>query len=325
MILGLALIPAVILMVFIYKKDKREKEPIKLLWKCFLFGVISTIPAVAAGVLGEEVVECFIETDTFLYILIDNFILTALAEEGFKYVMLKSRTWRAPQFNCKFDGVVYAVYVSLGFAAFENILYCIDGGVSDAVLRMFTSVPSHACDAVYMGYFYSQAKQASLLENKKAERKNKRLALWIPVLLHGIYDCLICMDEEIVGEAVSIISILLWFGFVIATFVISFVIVNILSKTDADFAVGDGDDMGLFKSVYEKELDAIIQRIEVNMQNNYKDNAQVAFSEYQTKLNELIVTGKLKEKSLLHYEGLLKEYELKLQGYTHKDQKPYWT
>ncbi len=33
-------------------------------------------------------------------------------------------------------------------------------------------------------------------------------------------------------------------------------------------------NMGLFKSRAEKELDSIIQRLEMDMANNYKDNAQ---------------------------------------------------
>ena len=35
--------------------------------------------------------------------------------------------------------------------------------------------------------------------------------------------------------------------------------------------------------------------------------------------------GKLKDKVKGTYEAKLKEYEEKLKGYTHKDQKPYWT
>lgn len=83
--------------------------------------------------------------------------------------------------------------------------------------------------------------------------------------------------------------------------------------------------MGLFKSKEEKDLDAIIQRIEMNMQNNYKDNAQSAFAEFSKVFIAIKESGKMKGKALLKYEKLLEEYTDRLQGYSHKDQKPYWT
>lgn len=83
--------------------------------------------------------------------------------------------------------------------------------------------------------------------------------------------------------------------------------------------------MGLFKSKSEKELDIIIQRLEMNMSNNYKDNAQNNFKELETKFNEMKADGRLKPATLAKYETILSEYQSKMQGYSHKDQKPYWT
>ena len=83
--------------------------------------------------------------------------------------------------------------------------------------------------------------------------------------------------------------------------------------------------MGLFKSKYENELDRIILRLSMNLSNNYKDNAQENLKEFETALNEMKENGKLKPAVLKKYEVLLSEYQGKLQGYSHKDQKPYWT
>ncbi len=82
--------------------------------------------------------------------------------------------------------------------------------------------------------------------------------------------------------------------------------------------------MGLFKSKAEKELDAIIQRLEMNMSNNYKDNAQDDLKELEIKYNELLSLGKIKDKTLSRYQAILDGYKEKLKGYSHKDQKPYW-
>lgn len=83
--------------------------------------------------------------------------------------------------------------------------------------------------------------------------------------------------------------------------------------------------MGLFKSAKERELDTIIQRIEMNMQNNYKDNAQSALRKLEEALDTMKNEGKVKPSVIEKYESIVETYKEKLKGYTHKDQKPYWT
>ncbi|MCQ2518725.1 MAG: hypothetical protein MJ119_08200 [Lachnospiraceae bacterium] len=82
--------------------------------------------------------------------------------------------------------------------------------------------------------------------------------------------------------------------------------------------------MGLFKSKYDKALDEIIARIDMNMSNNYKDAAQSNFTEFEKSFTEMKESGLLKEKSVAKYGEILENYRRKLEGYTHKDQKPYW-
>lgn len=83
--------------------------------------------------------------------------------------------------------------------------------------------------------------------------------------------------------------------------------------------------MGLFKSADEKRLDAIIMKIEMNMSNNYKDNAQMDLKDLEEAFAEIKEKGKLNPKKLAKYEISLGDYQARLKGYTHKDQKPYWT
>ena len=82
--------------------------------------------------------------------------------------------------------------------------------------------------------------------------------------------------------------------------------------------------MGLFKSKAEKELETIIQRLAMNLSNNYKDNAQENLRELESMIEELKEIGGLKEASIAKYESILGIYKEKLKGYSHKDQKPYW-
>ena len=83
--------------------------------------------------------------------------------------------------------------------------------------------------------------------------------------------------------------------------------------------------MGLFKSRAEKELDGIIQRLAMNMSNNYKDNAQSDLKELEAAFIALRDGGSLKEKVISKYESVIGSYREKMKGYSHKDQKPYWT
>ena len=83
--------------------------------------------------------------------------------------------------------------------------------------------------------------------------------------------------------------------------------------------------MGLWKSKSAKQLDTIITKINVNMSNNYKDNAQANLRDLEAALKQFEDEGGLKEKEKLFYKQQLDSYKEKLKGYTHKDQKPYWT
>ena len=82
--------------------------------------------------------------------------------------------------------------------------------------------------------------------------------------------------------------------------------------------------MGLLKSKAEKELDSIIQRLNMNMSNNYKDNAQDDLKDLETTINAFKTLGTVKTGVLAQYEGILDELKEKMKGYSHKDQKPYW-
>lgn len=231
----LALIPSIILLAYIYKKDNRDKESGKLLFKCFIAGIIITIPAILLELLIGFIFEYDLIEGSVGYAIVDGFLVAAFSEEWLKYLALKKRTWKSKEFNCSFDGIVYSVFVSLGFATFENVLYVIEGDISTAIARMITAVPGHAYDAVFMGYFYSKAKKAEIEGDKAGVKKNKFRALYVPILWHGTYDCLISFNEEVVGEDLVILGILLWIVLVAAQFISTFLLVRNSSKNDAFF------------------------------------------------------------------------------------------
>ena len=151
----LALLPAAVLMFYIYKMDRVEKEPAGLLTGLFFLGVLSVVPTVIFEIIFGNALNASFDVVTdkdllymsdvelHVYELINNFICVALIEEFFKWLFAFLLTRKNKNFNSLFDGVVYMVFVSLGFAAAENIMYVFEGGVTTALLRMVTAVPGH--------------------------------------------------------------------------------------------------------------------------------------------------------------------------------------
>jgi len=189
-----AVIPAVVLMCYVYNKDRLEKEPPRLLGTLVLFGIVSTVPAVIIEALGSAVLGSVFGTDGFGYAFFMNFLIIAGAEEGAKFFFLKRKSWRSPDFNCQFDGVVYVAFVSLGFALLENVFYVLQYGFTTAIARALLSVPGHACFGVFMGAFYGMAKRCENGGCPLKCRNYLRRSIIIPMLLHGVYDFIATTD-----------------------------------------------------------------------------------------------------------------------------------
>ena len=183
-----AVLPAVLLLHYIYQHDTIEKEPAGLLASLLFLGVVAAIISGFLEDVGERLLTILVEPGSPAYIIILAFLVVALVEEGVKFIFLKWRTWHVPDFNYRFDGIVYAAFISLGFAAYENIQYIIHFGLSAALPRAFLSVPGHLVFAVIMGLFYSRAKQASVRGADMTMVLNLWWAYFTPVLLHGFYD-----------------------------------------------------------------------------------------------------------------------------------------
>ena len=179
-LLILSLAPVFIIAGYIYFRDKYEKEPIRLLLFALLAGAITVVPILFV----ERFLDAFTESFSGLFSAAWNaFVVAAFSEELFKYIALYLLIWKNPEFNEKFDGIVYAVFVSLGFAGVENVMYVMQGGIETGLMRTFTAVPAHAIFGITMGFYFGLAK---FYEKERNALKVK--ALVFPIILHGIYD-----------------------------------------------------------------------------------------------------------------------------------------
>ncbi|MCR5648963.1 MAG: PrsW family intramembrane metalloprotease [Oscillospiraceae bacterium] len=216
-----AVVPAFFLMIRAYRSDRLEKEPPSLLWSLALAGVFSALIALVVERILGRILDAAVPQGT-LYDVLLYFGVVAFGEEGSKYFMLRRRTWRSPEFNCQYDGVVYAVFVSLGFALWENISYVMHYGFSTALVRAVTAIPGHACFGVFMGVFYGLAKRRFNEGGAAGSKALRILAVIVPALLHGTYDYIASTDGSIWG----------FIGFIAALFVVSFVLIGKMSKRD---------------------------------------------------------------------------------------------
>ena len=188
-ILLTALLPIVILVYYIYHKDKKSPEPTGKLVKASFYGILS-IPlsfwmSIPLGLIGVYPTEA----TSILGSVSAAFFGAAIPEEIAKFIMLWLLLRKNPYFDEKMDGIVYAVFVSLGFAALENIMYIFsneEAYLSVGIARAIFAVPGHFCFGILMGYYYSLAKFYP-----KTPTKNKVLILAAPIIVHGLYDSIL--------------------------------------------------------------------------------------------------------------------------------------
>jgi protease PrsW len=202
-LIAIALAPALAIAVFIYFKDKHEKEPLGLLLKCFFLGGVSIVPAVILEVYGGPLLTL---DEYWSHHFVHAFVVVGLSEEFSKYIFFKRFSYNRAEFNEPFDGIIYSVMVSLGFAAVENVMYVTDGGITVGLLRMFTAVPAHAANAVMMGYFAGLAKF-----NPKREKVLLLMGLLTATFFHGAYDfCLFVNKVPVIaiGALVTLIIVI---------------------------------------------------------------------------------------------------------------------
>lgn len=191
-----AILPVLILLWFIYRKDKNQPEPIGKLILTFFVGCLSVVPA---GLMEAALTPLApsAETSPVLNGLFNGYCVAGLCEELCKLLLLLWVIWKSRHFDEYFDGIVYAAYLSLGFACVENISYVMQGGdpMGTAFMRGLLAVPAHFLFAVTMGYYVSLAKF-----DPAGRQKHLFFALLYPVLLHGTYDALLMVSSNLGGS-----------------------------------------------------------------------------------------------------------------------------
>ncbi|MBT5016246.1 PrsW family intramembrane metalloprotease [Candidatus Peregrinibacteria bacterium] len=200
----LAIAPSIALIVLFYLRDKYDKEPWGLLVKVFLLGALAIVPVafIEMGLFWVFGLDPYVPS-SLLANLLSALFLVAVIEEGAKFFIVRKFAWKKKAFNEPYDGIMYAVIASLGFATIENILYVLPMGIEIGLLRAFLSVPMHALTAVIMGYYIGLAKYS------KDPYVTRHLVkgFVVAVLFHGFFNFFVSSQVEfLIGMAPILIG-----------------------------------------------------------------------------------------------------------------------
>ena len=213
-VIALALLPALIILFYVYQQDRLQREPVKMLAKGFGWGCLSVLaslcisgPLLVAGIVPESIV-------TFGDAVRTAFLGAAVPEEMAKLLCLWLFLRKNPYFDERMDGIVYAVSVGMGFAAFENIEYLFAAEtewVTVGIGRSLTAIPGHFGFAVIMGYYYS----LNHFDAYRAPGAGWKMIVY-PILAHGLYDTIAMMANvnEQLGGVITIAILLFVFRMV---------------------------------------------------------------------------------------------------------------
>jgi RsiW-degrading membrane proteinase PrsW (M82 family) len=204
-LLLIATAPVFIILSYIYYHDKYEREPLSLLFEGLVAGGVIVFPVI----YFEHIIQSFGSGISGMgNAAYTAFMVAALVEEVFKFFALFLLIWKNPNFNEEFDGIVYAVFVSLGFALVENIMYVFnnDQGMHVGLMRAFTAVPAHAMFGIMMGYRLGLAR---FIPSKRIQYLS--FALLVPIFFHGIYDfILMSQNQFLILFFLPFVMYLLW-------------------------------------------------------------------------------------------------------------------
>ncbi len=179
-LIALAIAPGLAIAIYIYWKDKWDKEPLHWLLFAFLLGVLSVVPTLILSLLAQALGSAPQSENLWISFLSCVFGI-GLIEEFCKFIFVRWFIFPKKVFNEPFDGITYCVMSAMGFATLENIMYVTEHGVATGIMRAFLSVPAHATWGILLGF-------ALGLKKSKPTYPIVIPALLLASVLHGLFD-----------------------------------------------------------------------------------------------------------------------------------------
>lgn len=224
----LAILPTILILTYIYNKDK-HKESKSILLKLFCLGILSSTVVILLSQILNRIFP-FMSKEyyqmTYLELFFSVFIGIAFIEELCKWFVTYITGYRNREFDETYDIIIYAIFASLGFATFENILYVLENNtILLAVQRAIFSIPAHTSYAIFMSYYLCLAKVNEIKKEKTKFATNIIKSIIIPTIFHGIFDFCLYADKYL--------YLVIFYAFSIILFLIAFQRLKIIYKANA--------------------------------------------------------------------------------------------
>ncbi|WP_400163814.1 glutamic-type intramembrane protease PrsW [Brevibacillus sp. TJ4] len=197
-----AIAPGIAILSYFYLRDSFEPEPISMVIRSFIFGMLLVVPIMVLQYIMQH--EWHWQGGVMMEVL-----QSAVLEEFFKWMVIFFTVYQHLEFDEPYDGIVYAVAVSLGFATLENFFYLIINGTNVALWRALLPVSGHALFGVWMGYYMGRAKFT-------VNRRKQLFFLWfsviLPILLHALYNLIFLSIQNWIVVIIPFMVLLWWQG-----------------------------------------------------------------------------------------------------------------
>lgn len=221
-----SIIPVFIIALVIYNLDK-HKEPFKLLLQLFVGGIIATFLVLSITIILKLIypeITIINGSISNINLFINIFITVGLVEEFSKWIVTYKLSYNNKEFDELYDIIVYSVFVSLGFATLENILYVTssDNVISTAIIRGLLSIPAHTSLGIIMGSFLGISKLAEINKNHYEKKQYLLYSILIPIELHTIFDFCSISSNKYVS--------IFFYIFIILLFIFAIVIIKQFKK-----------------------------------------------------------------------------------------------
>ncbi|HBE76922.1 MAG TPA: PrsW family intramembrane metalloprotease [Firmicutes bacterium] len=192
--------PGLLWLWYFYRQDRYEPEPVKMIFKVFVAGLVLVIPAGLLEQLWRNQILSAVHAGNWPSFLVTAFFVIALIEESLKTGFLWWLVGNNKELDEPVDGIIYGITLGLGFASLENLLWASAFGFGVAALRAVITTLAHASFTGWMGYFISKYKFFSPVFTVIM---SGFLLAWFS---HGLYDFLLFLRNP-VASLISFIII----------------------------------------------------------------------------------------------------------------------
>ena len=204
-------VPVVFWGVYHYHKDRHLPEPVLNLLLCFALGLLaaalSKLMYVGLGPLGLRFDALSLAIENPLGLLAFALLAIGPIEELAKALPFLLIVLRFKAFDDAMDGIIYASFIALGYAAAENYHYLAFLTPLESAARGFASPVVHITFASIWAYWITKARLTG-----QPILPSFLIGFAISAGLHGLYDFLVLLEPvyALPIAAILIISIWIW-------------------------------------------------------------------------------------------------------------------